>query len=81
MIAIFDNRQDALDYSEDIHQFLLENRPGYNADRWSFENKSDKEDKWMVKIPKDAKKWAKKLKENNKIKEKMSKLPDDWKDN
>ena len=76
MIAIFTSEQEAIDFSNKVHEWLLEKRPAYNADRWSSINKSDSEDKWMVKIPKDAKKWYKNLDTDDKVK--VDKLPDNW---
>lgn len=54
MIQIFDNADKAQAYSDSIHQWLLKNRPKYNAIRWSDvnENKSD-DGKFYVKIPYD----------------------------
>ena len=61
MLAIFNSEAEAITFSDKIHNFLTENRPGYNADRWSYPNKSDTEDKWFVKVPYDYRKWDVKL--------------------
>ena len=53
MIAIFTKATDAIDYSDKIHAHLTANRPGYNAVRWSDENKHDKKNEWAVKLPPD----------------------------
>ena len=53
MIAIFNTKKDAGDYSELIHDHLTQNRPRYNAVRWSNINKSDNATEWAVKIPPD----------------------------
>lgn len=84
MIAIFGNKKDADDYSELIHSHLTENRPEYNAIRWSDENKSDAEDEWAVKLPPDLDdltKLKKKIEANHLEKSirQIDKYPDDWK--
>ena len=61
MIAIFYTEIAAKEFSEKIHDYLKANRPGYNATHWSDINKSDFEDKWMVKVPEDYQKWTVKL--------------------
>ena len=53
MLAIFTSEVETETFSAKIHDFLTNNRPGYNAERWSDLNKSDKEDKWFVKVPED----------------------------
>ena len=60
MIAILTTEVEAIELSENIHQFLIENRPGYNATNWCDVNKGDKEE-WIVKIPSDYQKWDVKL--------------------
>ena len=61
MLAIFTSEVETETFSEKIHDFLTNNRPRYNAVKWSNLNKSDKEDKWFVKIPFDYQKWSVKL--------------------
>ena len=61
MLAIFTDEKSASDFSNKIHEYLKANRPGYNAERWSYLNKSDKEDKWFVKVPYDYQKFPVKL--------------------
>ena len=61
MLAIFTSEIEAATFSAKIHNFLTKNRSRYNADRWSYPNKSDKEDKWFVKVPEDYRKWPVKL--------------------
>jgi len=78
MIAIFYTEKDAVDFSEKIHKFLTENRPGYNAERWSELNKSDKEEKFAVKIPDDFQKWPKKLTIDTTVKEQIIQYPITW---
>lgn len=70
MLAIFESEAEAIIFSKKIHSFLTENRLRYNAERWSYPNKSDFKDKWMVKIPYDFEKWAKKL-DIKEVKEKV----------
>ena len=53
MIAIFNTEQRANTFSNKIHAFLLANRIAYNATTWAGVNKSDNEEKWMVKIHPD----------------------------
>ena len=53
MIAIFDNETQAVEFSNEIHNFLKANRPGYIAERWSDIDKSDIDNLWAVPIPED----------------------------
>jgi len=53
MIAIFYTKQESIDFSNLIHQFLLANRNGYNATNWSDTDKSDSEEKWAISLPND----------------------------
>lgn len=55
MIALLNTEQAAIDLSNSIHAYLTDNREGYadQTTKWSELNKSDSEDKWMVKIPED----------------------------
>lgn len=80
MIAIFNNKKDASDYSDLIHTHLIANRPEYNAVRWSDINKSDKVNEWAVKIPSDLNKLNVKIKKNHLKKSirQIEKYPDDW---
>jgi len=55
MIAIFNTEIDAVNCAAEIHQYLLKNRLGYNATKWSNINKHEVEDKWYVKIPNEFK--------------------------
>ena len=63
MLAIFTDEKSAVDFSNKIHEYLKANRPGYakNTTHWSDPNKSDFEEKWMVKVPYDYRKWPVKL--------------------
>ena len=76
-LAIFTDEQSAVDFSDKIHNYLTQNRPRYNAVKWSEINKSDKEDSWMVKIPYDFQRWPVKL--DVKTIASISVLPVDWK--
>ena len=78
MIAIFYTEAEAITFSDKIHNFLIKNREGYNAEKWSESNKFDKEDKWMVKVPYDFEMLKEKFKIDSGI-EKITKLPIDWK--
>lgn len=53
MIAIFNSQSWATSAANKIHTYLLTNRQGYNAEKWSVSNKSATEEKWAVKIPPD----------------------------
>lgn len=53
MIAIFNTQSWATSAANKIHNYLIANRAGYNADRWAVSNKSASEEKWAVKIPPD----------------------------
>jgi hypothetical protein len=80
-ILIFDNALAARKFSERVHTFMSENRPRYNASEWSKPNKSDNAQRWMVKIPYDARRWAKKLVErieDDKYIRIATRLPDNW---
>ena len=55
MIAILTTEKSALELSANIHNYLKANRQDYNAVKWSELNKSDSDNKWMVKIPSDYK--------------------------
>ena len=61
MLAIFNSEIEAVTFSEKIHNFLTKNRSRYSAVKWSNLNKSDKEDKWFVKVPEDYRRWSVKL--------------------
>jgi hypothetical protein len=78
MIAIFNELDDAMDFAGDIHEFLTEHRGGYNADRWAYENKSDNDELWMVKIPEDDKRYDTYLQKPQNMAE-VDSLPDNWK--
>ena len=53
MIALFNSQSYATRAANAIHAYLLENRAGYNAEKWAVSNKSATDDKWAVKIPAD----------------------------
>lgn len=53
MRAIFKTEKAAVDFSDKIHNWLLKNRKGYNAERWSIPSKSKNGNKWIVKLPED----------------------------
>ena len=76
MIAIFNTEIESVDFSNQIHQLLLNNRNGYIADRWSSVNKSDNDNKWCVPLPEDYDNYTEKL-ELTDI-ELITKLPDNW---
>ena len=82
MIAIFNNKKDADDYSAAVHAHLTANRPGYNAIRWSNENKHKDKFEYGVKLPPDLDKL--KVKMDAKALEKSirqdEKYADDWDD-
>ena len=82
MIAIFNKVKDAQEYSDLVHTHLLANRPGYNAVRWSDENKSDEKNEWGVKLPPDPDKLKVKMNPNalKKSIKQIDKYPDDWDD-
>ncbi len=81
MIAIFNNQKDAVDYSDLVHAHLIANRPGYNAVRWSNENKSNVKNEWGVKLPPDLDK-LKPIKPDHLAKSirQDEKYADDWDD-
>lgn len=78
MIALFKTEIEAIIFSDKIHDFLIKNRKNYNTEKWSNINKSDNEEKWMVKIPYDFEMLKEKFKIDVGI-EKITKLPIDWK--
>ena len=51
MFALFETEIEANDFSKSIHNYLLEHRAGYNAERWSTINKHQAKDSWCVKLP------------------------------
>ena len=53
MITIFSIESDALKFSEDIHNYLTENRKDYNAERWGYQAYDN--GYFHVKIPDDFK--------------------------
>jgi len=52
MIAIFNIEQDSVNFSQNVHNFLTENRSNYNAVKWSSINQGS-ESEWAVKVPSD----------------------------
>ncbi len=82
MIAIFANITDATEYSDLVHAHLTANRPGYNAERWSFENKHSKKNEWGIKLPPDLDK-LKPIKPDHLAKSirQDEKYAEDWNDN
>lgn len=50
-LAIFSTEQDAIDYSNKLHQYLSANRPGYNAVKWCDPEQSADGLTWIVKEP------------------------------
>ena len=72
MIAIFYTELESVEFSNKIHNELLKNRLGYNAEKWSNINKSDNEDKWTVSISIDLELDLTGI-------ELINKLPDNWK--
>ena len=81
MIAIFNIEQDAKDYSDKLHAHLTQNRPRYDAERWSDVNKADGKNEWAVKIPPDLSKLkvAMKVADLEKSVRTIDKYPVDWK--
>ena len=61
MITVFNDKKDADTFSDKIHQFLLKNRKGYNAERWSDDNYLDKSAEYIVKVPSDYLKFTDKI--------------------
>jgi len=53
MIAILTSEIEVVNLSSDIHDYLIKNRKGYNAKKWSDLNKSDYENLWLVKVHED----------------------------
>lgn len=51
MVAIFNNPDSALRYSDKVHQWLIANRPGYCAERWADLYKCDTESLWGIQLP------------------------------
>lgn len=51
MIAIFSTELEAVAYANKIHQYLLANRPQYNAEIWSIPEQSADGLTWFVKAP------------------------------
>jgi hypothetical protein len=87
MIAIFDNKGKALAYSALIHAWLIKNRPGYKASKWSDidMSKSDISNEWYVKVPPDYEtlnagiaKAEDKLTISKDAIRQLDKLPDNW---
>jgi len=87
MIAIFSTFSDAQVFSDKIHDYLLANCPGYNADKWQEPQKHCKENKYYVQLPQEYEKQlypAKKkidiecISELSKASKQLEKLPDDW---
>jgi len=60
MIKVFNSENEAVKCAEDIHNYLLLNRPGYNAEKWCDINKSELGDEWAVEMPLEfvTDKWA-----------------------
>lgn len=50
-LAIFNTESEALAYSDKVHQYLLANRPGYNANIWAIPSISADGLSWSVKQP------------------------------
>ena len=68
MTTILYTEEEAKALSEKIHNFLIENRPRYNAERWSYVEPTeqftgDKFDKnvYLVGVPEDYERWQNKL--------------------
>ena len=53
MIALFNSQSWATSAANKIHNYLIANREGYNAEKWAVSNKSATDEKWAVKIPPD----------------------------
>lgn len=82
MIAIFNNKEYADDYSAVVHSHLIANRPRYNAVRWSYTYKHDKKDEFGVKLPPDIDKLKVKMDDKalGKSIRQDEKYDDDWYD-
>jgi hypothetical protein len=54
-LAIFDNKIKSQTYADQIHQWLIAHRPGYNATKWCDieAGKDDSELRYYIKIPPD----------------------------
>lgn len=50
-LAIFSTEQDAINYSNKLHQYLMANRPNYNAIKWCDPEQSADGLRWAVKEP------------------------------
>ena len=61
MIAIFKTEAEAIAFEIKVNQHLKDNRPDYNAERWSDLDKSAVEELWAVPIPEDYDRWDKKI--------------------
>ena len=53
MNAILNTELEAVELSNLIHKWFTENIEGYDAERWSYINKSALEELWTVPIPKE----------------------------
>ena len=53
MNAILNTELEAVELSNLIHEWFTENIEGYDAERWSYINKSALEELWAVPIPKE----------------------------
>lgn len=51
MIALFNTEAKSITCLEMIHAYLIANREGYNAEKWSDVNKSDSAELWAVSLP------------------------------
>jgi len=51
MIAIFSTEAKANTYANEVHNWLIANRTGYNATKWTTPTKAATEDIWYVKKP------------------------------
>jgi hypothetical protein len=86
-IVIYEDKELALKYADDIHKWLLKNRKGYNAEQWTnVDFMADKTaTKFYVKVPPDYEKLNSKI---TKPEEKLTipdkdvtvvdKMPNDW---
>lgn len=50
-IAIFTTLDDALNYSNDCHEYLKANRPKYNAEAWDCPSKNPDKNEWGIEVP------------------------------
>jgi hypothetical protein len=81
MILIFSNKDTAVQVSQEIHNFLVENRTDYNATHWSDEHKHPTKNEYAVPIHPDLEELAVRMNIEAIIPQSIDvvdKLPADW---